>query len=88
MSAELTMFVDLNAEYDGCLITQVVVGDEKKQDDCALQIYVVKPNQTVWDIAKELSVSQELILEQNENVSLPLKAGDKLVVYKTNLVKY
>lgn len=88
VSAELNVFVDLSAENEGCLITQVVLGDEKKQDDCALQIYVVKPNQTVWDIAKELSVSQELIMEQNESVSLPLKAGDKLVVYKTNLMKY
>ena len=88
VSAELNVYVDLFAENEDCLITQVVLGDEKKQDDCALQIYVVKPNQTVWDIAKELSVSQELILYQNESVSLPLKVGEKLVVYRTNLMKY
>ena len=83
-----TSYAEMFAENEDCLITQVVLGDEKKQDDCALQIYVVKPNQTVWDIAKELSVSQELILQQNESVSLPLKVGEKLVVYRTNLMKY
>jgi LysM repeat protein len=88
VSAELNVFVDMYSESNRCVLTQVVVGDNKEQDDCALQIYVVKPNQTVWDIAKELSVSQELILQQNESVSLPLKVGEKLVVYRTNLMKY
>ena len=88
VSAELNIFVDLAQENSGVVITEVVLGEEKKIDDCALQIYVVKPNQTVWDIAKELSVSQELIMEQNESISLPLKAGDKIVIYKTNLMKY
>ena len=88
VSAELNVFVDLSLENSGCVITEVQLGDEKQFDDCALQIYVVKPNQTVWDVAKELSVSQELIMEQNESINLPLKAGDKLVIYKTNLMRY
>lgn len=88
VSAELNVFVDLSSMGSSCVITELVLGDSKKADDCALQIYVVKPNQTVWDIAKELSVSQELIMEQNESITLPLKAGDKLVVYKTHLMQY
>ena len=52
----------------------------------SLFIYVVKPNQTIWDVAKDVSVSQELILEQNPQVELPIKAGDKLVIYKPNIM--
>jgi hypothetical protein len=88
VSAELNVYVDMYTTNNKCAITKVVVGDAKNDDDCPLYIYVVKPNQTVWDVAKEMNTSQELILEQNPDIELPLRAGNKLVVYKPRIVKY
>lgn len=88
VSAELNVYVDMYTTNVKCVVTEVVVGDEKNNDECPLYIYVVKPGQTVWDIAKDMNVSQELIMEQNPDVALPLKSGDKLVIYKPNIMKF
>ena len=88
VSAELNAYIDVYTKNTQCAITGVALGDEKNADECPLYIYVVKPGQTVWDIAKDMNTSQELIMEQNPDVVLPLKAGDKLVVYKPNVMKF
>ena len=88
VSAELNVFADVYGRRQECVVTDVVVTGEKSREECSIVIYVVKPNQTIWDVAKETNVSQELILEQNPNVELPLKTGDKLVVYKPNLMMF
>lgn len=88
VSAELNVFSDMFCEQGGCAITDVVLGEEKPQDDCALYVYIVKPGQTMWDVAKDVNVSQELILEQNPEVELPIKAGDKLVVYRPSVMQF
>ena len=88
VSAELNVYVDMYTTNVKCVVTEVIVGDEKNNDECPLYIYVVKPGQTVWDIAKDMNVSQELIMEQNPDIALPLKSGDKLVIYKPNIMKF
>ena len=88
MSADLEVYADIYTLQEGCVITNVTLGDEKPKDDCALYIYIVKPNQTIWDVAKDINSSQELILEQNPDIELPLKAGDKLVVYRPNVMNF
>lgn len=88
VSAELSVYTDMYGENSLCAITDVSIGEEKPQDDCSLYLYVVKPNQTIWDVAKDVNSSQELILEQNPDVELPLKGGEKLVVYKPHCMKF
>jgi len=88
VSAELNVFADMYSIKHECVISDLSLGDEKPKDDCSLYIYLVKPNQTVWDIAKEMNVSQELILEQNAEVELPLRGGERLVIYKPSIVEY
>lgn len=88
VSAEISVYADLYGMRSECVISEVTLGEEKQPEDCSLYIYVVKPNQTIWDVAKDTSVSQELIIEQNPQVELPIKAGDKLVIYRPNIMKF
>jgi len=88
VSAELNVYVDLYKHQSSCVITQTSLGEEKPCDDCSLYIYVVRDGQTIWDVAKDTNSSQELILEQNPNIELPIKTGDKLVMYRPNMVKF
>jgi len=88
VSAELRVYSDMYSNTQNMVITQVVLGEEKIPEECSLFIYIVKPNQTLWQVAKEVNVSQELLLEQNPDVELPIKSGDKLVVYKPNLMRF
>ena len=88
VSAKLNIYGDLYSVNTISLISDIALGEEKPEDDCSLFIYIVKPGQTLWDIAKELGVSIDLILEQNEGLELPLKTGEKVVIYKPKVVKF
>jgi hypothetical protein len=88
VSARLNVFSDMYNTEEVCVITNVVVGQDKKTDDCSLYIYIVKPNETIWDIAKNMNTSQDLILEQNPSVQLPLCAGERLVIYKPQIFDF
>lgn len=85
VSAEINVFSDMYDISTNCILTNVVTGEEKEHDDCSLYVYIVKPNETMWDIAKEMNVSQDAILEQNPDVELPLKDGERLVIYKPQI---
>ena len=88
VSSELSVYADMFSSGEVGVISNIVVGDNKPKDDCSLYIYIVKPNETIWDIAKDLSVSEDLILEQNPDVELPLKGGEWLVIYNPNLMDF
>jgi hypothetical protein len=88
VSAELNVYVDLYGHNNGCVISEVSLGESKPKDDCPLYIYIVKDGQTLWDVAKDTNSSQEQILEQNPNLELPISAGNRLVVYKSNYAKF
>jgi hypothetical protein len=53
---------------------------EKTDVDAGVKVYVVKENQTVFEVAKVLNVSPELIISQNE-VSDCFEKGQKVFVY-------
>lgn len=62
--------------------------EQKQKPDCALEIVFVKENQTLFDVGKEFSVSEKMLLEQNKDINLPLKEGDKLVIYRQKIVDF
>ena len=88
VSAELKVYSDLYCSRENSVITNVAIGDEKPQDDSSLYIYIVKPGETIWDIAKNMNVSPDVILEQNPDVSLPLQPYEKLVIYKPQMFDF
>ena len=88
VSSNLSVYVDMYGMNTMQVISNITMGDEKPKDDCSLYIYIVKDNQTIWDIAKEMNVSEELILEQNPDVELPLRSGERLVIYNPSLLGF
>ena len=88
VSGELYVFADTFSSRDNVIISNITLGEEKGQDDCSLYIYIVKPNQSVWDIAKEMNVSPSMILEQNPDAENGITAGQKLVIYKAKTIEF
>ncbi len=88
VSGELYVFADTYSSIDNIVISNIALGEEKIQDDCSLYIYIVKPEQTVWDIAKEMNVSPSMILEQNPDAESGVSAGQKLVIYKSRAIEF
>lgn len=73
---------NLSRNYINAVVTEISRGEVKIPRDCALEIYVVKPNETLWDVGKNLNISTEDLINQNTDVALPLMGGEKLVVYR------
>lgn len=88
VNATLFVYANFYGETLDAVISGVTLGDEKPEETCVLTIYVVKPNETVWDIAKQLNVSPDELLYQNPNVNLPLMGGEKLIVYRQKEVLF
>lgn len=76
--------ISISTYYNDTLavISNVEVGEDKAENKYSLSIYFVKDGETIWDIAKALSIPQETLLEQNPDIELPLVAGNKLFVYR------
>ena len=82
LTAELLVTVRGAKEKEICVIADVVMGEEKDRDDVAISLYIVKKGETLWDVAKELNADEEVLAEQNADVALPLKGGEKIILYK------
>ena len=91
---ELDIIVGIRVNYDisrgfiSAVATSVTYGDEKIMKDYALEIYVAKENQTLWDIAKELNISTDNLLAQNAELTLPISVGEKIVAYHQREEKF
>ena len=53
---------------------------EKESEDAGIKVYIARQNQNLFDIAKALNVSPELICSQNE-VEDVFEEGQKIYVY-------
>lgn len=91
---ELEVLAEVKINYDiiksniSAITTHLTIGEEKPQKDYALEIYVAKEGQTLWDIAKELNMSTTDIVSQNSELTLPLSNGDKIVAYRQRIVDF
>ena len=94
MGRELEILANVKINYDitrpntSAIITNLTMGDEKPQKDFALEIYLVRENQTLWDIAKELNISTTDLVNQNGELTLPLKSGEKIIAYRQRIVDF
>ena len=47
--------------------------------------YIAKDGEDLWNLAKRYSTSEEAIREVNELGDRPVKAGDRLLIFKENM---
>ena len=79
---KINVFANFYDNDSFAVLSNVEVGEEYSNHGYALSVYFVKNGETLWEIARNMHVSPDQILEQNPNVELPLKAGDKLYIYR------
>ena len=88
VSAVLDLYCDLSNTIDSVVITKVVEEDEYPENECAMSFYISREGDSIWSVAKELKVSTDLLLNQNENLANPIAAGTKIVVYRQKQAEY
>lgn len=68
--------------FDSYIITKVTEGEDKPVNDSAISVYIPKPNDSLWEISKELGVTEEEILKINKDLTFPLSGEERIVVYR------
>lgn len=84
---ELEILAEVKADINqtkvttSAITTSITLGEQKIEKDYAMEIYLAKNSQTLWDISKELNISTADLVEQNSDLTLPLSDGEKIVAY-------
>jgi len=79
--AEVKVDINQTTMATSAITSQISLGEQKPERDYAMEVYLAKSNQTLWDIAKELNISTAELVEQNGELTLPLADGEKIVAY-------
>lgn len=65
-----------------CAVDGIEEGADIKPCEDAISVYYAKKGETLWDIAKKLSLAPEVIAAQNPEIGETLEAGQNVVVYR------
>ncbi len=67
------------------IISEVAEGEEREVNESAITVYIPTDNDELWDVAKTLGESEENILKYNPELTFPLKAEDRVIIYRQKL---
>lgn len=82
IAAEFSVTLRGVSEKTVTMISEVEKGAEKEEDDYAISLYIVRPGETLWEVAKALNSDEDTLLKLNEDLKIPLTGGEKILVYK------
>jgi len=63
-------------------VIAVEEGEDLEKDLSAFKIYNPQEEDSLWEVAKVLRVTEQEILEQNPDLTFPLKGSEKIIIYK------
>ncbi len=52
------------------------------ENDVAISLYIVREGETLFDVAKAMLSDEDTLLQLNPEVTLPLTAGEKILLYR------
>ena len=79
--AKAKVFVNLTCENELLFVSNVTGIGELSERSGAIEIYFGKAGESVWDIAKSLKISSEIIMEQNPELVDPLDKDQNIALY-------
>ena len=88
VSADLHIYADFYKNSEEGVISKITLDDEIPFDDCALSIYITKEGDTIWDVAKEMGVAPETILQQNPDLTDEIAPLTRVVVYRQRVQEF
>ena len=86
VSAEYCVAVRGQEERTLSFLSEVALGAEKEPSDTAICLYLTKPGEDLFDVAKELNCKKEDLLRLNPEITLPLSGGEKILLYNELLL--
>ena len=80
--AEISVLVSVCEGRSVEIITMVTEGEEISVPTSAISLHIARQNESLWEIAKALCTTPELVLVQNPHLELPLRGGERIVAYR------
>lgn len=80
--AEIAVFVSSLTTERVKIITDLTVGAPIEIPAAAMSLHIARPAESLWDVAKALRTTPELIMVQNPDLALPLSGGERVMVYR------
>jgi len=88
ISAPVTIYVQVFDTKDGVCVKEIELGAERGLKMSAIAVYITKEGETLWDVAKALCTTPELIMSYNPNLKVPLIDGERILVYRQHTAKF
>ena len=82
VSGELQVEINGREEKVATYLVSSEVLGERVKNDAVISLYLVGEGETLFDCAKALQSDEEELLALNPDLDLPLKAGDKVLLYR------
>lgn len=76
-----------NKTVANAIISDIQRGEEISPNSSAIEIYFAVSGQTLWDIAKDLKVPENVLKNQNPELIEPLNGGEKIIYYNQKTVE-
>ncbi len=64
------------------MVTDLQIGQPIEIPSAAISLHITRPKESLWDVAKALKTTPEMILLQNPDLELPLKGGERVIIYR------
>lgn len=82
LSGELCVEIHGSGDREIKYVASYEVLCPKEISDAAISLYLVGDGETLFDVAKELNSDEEELMALNPELELPLKRGDKVLLYR------
>lgn len=84
ISAKACFYVSVYREKIGYCIKEIEAGAQRSAPMSAIAVYITKEGESLWEVAKALCTTPELIMSFNPALALPLKGNERILVYRQN----
>lgn len=81
IEAKINFWGNVEQKCDFENLTEVCLKSKKPLSPYAFEIFIAEEDIPLWDLCKKIGAKQEDILNQNKNISEPIKKGTKILHY-------
>jgi len=88
VDARLGLSIAAHSTKTQMVTADVILGDAIARDDSAILIYTVSADETLWDVAKRINCRMSEIIAGNPEAEHGIKMGDKIFIYRQQVVNF
>ncbi|MDR3318317.1 MAG: DUF3794 domain-containing protein [Clostridiales bacterium] len=88
ISVNVMFSADLYGSVINYVIKEVEQGAQRDTSLSAFAIHITREGELLWDVAKSLCTTPELIMMQNPGLKLPLIGGERILVYRQQKARF